>query len=82
MKQLDLNFDQKNIDPTLEKIDPEIARIFAQHWDDKGKLDYENYVLAIKKIFAFVDLGDDSEPELAKMEINFLNRRAGDFVSP
>ena len=82
MKQLDLNFDQKNIDRTLEKIDPEIARIFAQHCDDKGKLDYENYVLAINKIFAFVDLGDDSEPELAKMEINFLNRRAGDFVSP
>ena len=71
MKQLDLDFDQKNVDPILQKIDPEIARIFAQHCDDKGKLDYENYVLAINKIFAFVDLGDDSEPELAKWKLIF-----------
>ena len=82
MQQLDLDFDPKNIDPTLEKIDPEIARIFAQHCDDKGRLDFEGYVLAVNQIFGFVDLGEDSKPELAKMEIDFLNRRAGDFVSP
>ena len=82
MKQLDLDFDQKNIDPTLEKTDPEIARIFAQYCDDKGRLDFEGYVLAVNQIFGFVDLGDDGDPELAQIEINFLNRRARGFVSP
>ena len=82
MQQLDLDFDPKNIDPTLEKIDPEIARIFARYCDDKGRLDFEGYVLAVNQIFGFVDLGDDGSPELAEMEVNFLNRRARGFVSP
>jgi len=82
MKQLDIDFDQKNIDPTLEKIDPEIARIFARYCDDDGRLDYEGYVLAVNQIFGFVDLGDDDSPDLAQIEINFLNRKAGDFMSP
>ena len=82
MEQLDLDFDPKNIDPTLEKIDPELARIFARYCDDKGRLDFEGYVLAVNQIFGFVDLGDDSTPELAEMEVNFLNRRARGFVSP
>ena len=82
MQQLDLDFDPKNIDPTLKKIDPEIARIFARYCDDKGRLDFEGYVLAVNQIFGFVDLGEDSKPELAEMEINFLNRRARGFVSP
>ena len=82
MEQLDLDFDPKNIDPTLEKIDPEIARIFARYCDDKGRLDFEGYVLAVNQIFGFVDLGDDGSPELAEMEVNFLNRRARGFVSP
>ena len=82
MQQLDLDFDPKNIDPTLEKIDPEIARIFARYCDDKGRLDFEGYVLAVNQIFGFVDLGDDASPELAEMEVNFLNRRARGFVSP
>ena len=81
-EQLEMDFDQKNIDPTLEKIDPEIARIFAQYCDDKGKLDFEGDVLAVNQIFGFVDLGDDSSPDLAQIEINFLNRRAGDSMSP
>ena len=82
MEQLDLDFDPKNIDPTLEKIDPEIARIFARYCDNTGRLDFEGYVLAVNQIFGFVDLGEDSKPELAEMEINFLNRRARGFVSP
>lgn len=82
MQQLDLDFDPKNIDPTLEKIDPEIARIFARYCDDKGRLDFEGYVLAVNQIFGFVDLGDDDSPDLAEMEVNFLNRRARGFVSP
>lgn len=81
-EQLELDFSSKKLDPTLEKIDPEIARIFAQYCDDNGRLDYEGYVLAVNQIFGFVDLGDDSKPELAEMEINFLNRCANDFVSP
>ena len=81
-EQLELDFSPEKLDPTLEKIDPAIARIFAQYCDDNGRLDYEGYVLAVNQIFGFVDLGDDSSPDLAQIEINFLNRRAGDFMSP
>jgi len=80
MKQLELDFSSEKLDPTLEKIDPAIARIFAQYCDDNARLDYEGYVLAVNQIFGFVDLGDDSSP--AQIEINFLNRKAGDFMSP
>lgn len=69
----------------LEKIDPEVARIFAQYCDDNGKLDYENYVLAVNKIFGFTfeeGMSRMMSSELAKMEIDFLNRRAGDSMSP
>ena len=81
-EQLELDFSPKKLDPTLEKIDPQLARIFAQYCDDKGRLDFEGYVLAVNQIFGFVDLGDDSSPDLAQIEINFLNRRAGDSMSP
>ena len=82
MKQLELDFSSEKLDPTLEKIDPAIARIFAQYCDDSGRLDYEGYVLAVNQIFGFVDLGDDDSSDLAQIEINFLNRRAGDSMSP
>ena len=82
MKQLELDFSSEKLDPTLEKIDPAIARIFAQYCDDNARLDYEGYVLAVNQIFGFVDLGDDESPDLAEMEVNFLNRRAGDSMSP
>ena len=81
-EQLEMDFSPEKLDPTLEKIDPAIARIFAQYCDDNGRLDYEGYVLAVNQIFGFVDLGDDSSPDLAQIEINFLNRRAGDSMSP
>ena len=69
----------------LEQIDPEVARIFAQHCDDNGKLDYENYVLAVNKIFGFTfeeGMSRMVSSDLAKMEIDFLDRRAGDSMSP
>lgn len=75
-KQLELNL-KGSLDPVLEKIDPAIARIFAQYCDDNGRLNYEGFVLAVNKIFGFVDLGDDDSPELAQMEIDYLNRKGG-----
>ena len=75
-KQLELDL-EGSLDPILEKIDPAIARIFAQYCDDNGRLNYEGYVLAVNQIFGFVDLGDNDSPELAQMEIDYLNRKGG-----
>lgn len=75
-KQLELDL-KGSLDPVLEKIDPAIARIFAQYCDDNGRLNYEGYVLAVNQIFGFVDLGDNESPELAQMEIDYLNRKGG-----